>query len=127
MNTTYPQIGDVVSYARADKELKVHRGRGEVRAIFVNEDKRVYVQIADGANVWNTSLTMINPSEELVAAFAEMTAKVDEMTQAGNKRIEELVKSCNAEIEIVKTTVLGLPVDVGAAVEADNPEDQMVS
>jgi hypothetical protein len=123
MNTTYPQIGDVVSYARADKELKVHRGRGEVRAIFVNEDKRVYVQIADGANVWNTSLTMINPSEELVAAFAEMTAKVDEMTQAGNKRIEEMVKSCNAEIEIVKTTVLGLPVDVGAAVAAEQPKE----
>ena len=121
MNTTYPQIGEVISYARADKELKVQRGRGEVRAIFVNEDKRVYVQIADGANVWNTSITMLNPSEEQVAKFAEVTAQVDQMTKDGNKRIMELVAASNEAIEKVKSTVLGEPVNVGSAVASQEP------
>lgn len=126
MNTNYPQIGEVVSYARADKELKVHRGRGEVRAIFVNEDKRVYVQIADGANVWNTSITMLNPSEEQVAKFAEVTAQVNAMTVAGNKQIEEYVKEQNEAIELVKSTVLGEPVNVGSAVAAQEPAVEAV-
>lgn len=79
-----------------------------------------------GANVWNTSITMLNPSEEQVAKFTEVTAKVNEMTVAGNKQIEEYVKERNEAIELVKSTVLGEPVNVGSAVAAQEPAIEAV-
>lgn len=123
MNTIYPEIGARVGYVRSDSNGVVQTGTGEVRAIFVNEDKRVYVQVADGANVWNVSLAVLNPSPETIDLFTKIDAETKALTIEGNEAVRNIVAEYNAKIETLKSVVLGEVIEIEQAQPANQVEE----
>lgn len=124
MNSLYPPIGTFVKYIRADAEGKIHQGEGQVRAIFLNPDRRQMVQVADGSNVWNVDLAVLNPTPETVKAYEELIVEVRVLTDEGNELVKKTVEEYNAKVEAAYLRVLGSPVDLGNVTLPVQPDEQ---
>jgi mevalonate kinase len=108
----YPEIGKSVKYLRADDKGNIFRGFGIVRAIFLDPNDRVQVQVRDGDNAWNIDFFCINPTDETLQEYQEMIADVQRLTDEGNALVKEIVEKYNDLVKQAYDVIIGEPVEV---------------
>lgn len=102
-------INQEVTYLRSDNDYVVQSGSGIVKAIFLDSDSRVVVQVKDGDNVYNIHLACLNASDEFRAQYEALEVQVKALSEAGNAEVRATVAKFNADIESLKTALLGSP------------------
>lgn len=102
-------INQEVTYIRSDNDYAIQSGSGIVKAVFLDSDSRVVVQVKDGDNVYNIHLACINASDEFRSKYEAMEAQVKALSEAGNAEVRATVAKFNADIEALKTALLGSP------------------
>ena len=126
MSKTYPELGSVVSYARADEAGAIHTGSGKVQAIFVHADRRAMVQVRDGDSAWNIDLAMINATPEKVAEYSAAIVEIKDLENRGNALVRDTVASFNDKVDAVYQRVLGdfIEMELPKVVKAEDGQDQ---
>lgn len=110
MNSVYPKIAEKISFIRADGDGKTYEGEGIVRAIYIDPNLRVMVQVAevtDPSKVFGVDLTMVNPSEENKAAYRDLIAEVQALTNEGNDIVRKTIEDYNGRVQSAYDRVLG--------------------
>ncbi|MCK5605237.1 hypothetical protein KAR91_25320 [Candidatus Pacearchaeota archaeon] len=130
MNTQeYVKIGSTVKYLRHDTELTVHKGSGVVRAIFVDQDDRLMVQVLEGGdkqsarNVHYATLCEEH-SDEAVKKYDELLKNIRTTSDEGDALVTEVVDKYNGQVQDLTTGLFGEPVDFSPSLEDEGePEN----
>lgn len=111
----YPPLGTKVTYVRQDPQGQVLQGEAVVLAICLDQEKRVMAHIKHNAEgegfAFNVDLNCLNPSEEFVEKFKDVTNRVRLLQGAANEEIQAKVADGNRRIADEYSTILGHPVN----------------
>jgi len=99
-------LGDKVSFIRADEKGNIIEGCGVVVARYMR-DGRELVQVKGVESSHNVFLACVNPSDEFKAAFTAGMIQVQQLTDEGNAKVRELVADYNERVEVVYDGLLG--------------------
>lgn len=117
---SYPAIGQRVAYVRQNPSTgEILTGFGLVLAIHLDAVKRVMAHLseknAEGhEEKFNVDLTCLEPTEEFIIRFTEVTNKVKEISSEGNKQVISVVSDFNKKVEDVYSGILGEPIEIEA-------------
>ena len=116
----YFKIGSRVKYLRHDTDLEVHEEVGIVRAIFMDQDNRLMVQVKNGENAHNVHYTSVNYNLSLVKDYKDLLQDIRSTSSEGDTLVDEIVQRYNKTVQAVTTNLLGEPIEV-ADLEEDEP------
>ena len=119
MNTNeLPKLGTKVNYYRFEKgdgakvKDKFKSGRGIVRSLHLNMDKRIMVQVADGEAVYNIDAVCVNCSDATKQSYKDMVVGVQAVADSSQKKAQAIVDEGTKAVEELYTATLGEPVTI---------------
>lgn len=113
----YFKIGTEITYLRHDNELVIHRERGIVRAIFVDQNDRLMVQVKVGENAYNVNYSMVfdldsnEKGKEKLAQYKKLLKDIRDTSDTGDCLVDKIVAEYNGKVQDITTAVLGAPVE----------------
>ena len=115
MTSDYPQIGETVSFLRADEQGAVTAGNGIVQAIHLDPRKRIMVLVKEGDEAHNVDIMTINWTEDTREDYEKCLVVVAELTSEGNELVRKTVDAYNVRVKDTYNGVLGHPVEIEPA------------
>ena len=124
-NENYPLLGSKVKFIRVNQETSaLSDGVGIVKAIMLDPNNRVQVQVHDGVNAWNIDIVCVNPSNGVKALYADLIKNVQAISEEGNELVRSTVEVYNENVKLAYDAVLGEPVNVDSVPVPDQSEDE---
>ena len=125
-NENYPLLGSKVKFIRVNQETSaLSDGVGIVKAIMLDPNNRVQVQVHDGVNAWNIDIVCVNPSDGVKALYADLIKNVQAISEEGNELVRSTVEVYNENVKLAYDAVLGEPVNVDSVpIMPDQSEDE---
>lgn len=122
---TYPQIGTRAKFVRLNPTTMLpERGEGLIVGFGLNEKQQVMTFIVaslaspdpamNGAIVEqrvNIDLACLDPSDEYVAKFGEITAQIKATGDEGNGKVTNIVQEYNQRVDALYQSILGAPIE----------------
>ena len=111
---TYPTLGTQVSYIRQTPQGEIQTGFATVMAVAIDATKRIVCHLKDPnqEHAFNTDIHCVNPSEEFISKFKELTQEVKTAQDAYNAKAQEIIDEGNKHIASLYTGLLGEPIEI---------------
>lgn len=115
----YPVIGTKVKFCRQNVQThEVETGSGTVLAICMDQNKRLVAHIqpdfpegTEQPSKFNVDLNCLNPTDEFIQKFTDVTAEIKRLTDEGNEKVKQIVADYEGIISGKYTEILGSPVE----------------
>lgn len=116
LTTSYPSIGQKVSYVRQGADGQPVDGQGHIHSIVLDPMKRLMAHVESETETdaqsgqklkMNIHLPCLNPSDEFKAAFKAMLEGVKATGDEGNGKVVEIVAEYNQRVDGLQKAVLG--------------------
>lgn len=109
----YIKIGSEIKYMRHDNDLIVHKESGIVRAIFVDQQNRLMVQVKRGENAYNVHYSTLcdEHSDESAKKYGELLQNIRTTSDEGDALVQDIVEQYNGQVQNLTTAALGEPIE----------------
>ena len=112
-------IGTEVAYIRNHRTEGVLEGRGLLKGMGLDPEKRVFALIQDNERVgadgkpelFNCPARCVNASDDFKAAFTSLVGNVQATETEANAAVRKLVDDANARIGRMQDELLGEPLE----------------